>query len=748
LHCITGNLTFKFHPGKREVNVTPQIALVLLILTIVIALFVTEWIPMEVVSLLVLGSVALTGLVSPVEALSGFSNPAVVTVWAVFILSGGLTRTGVGIVIGRLVLVFAGRREMLIVVVIMLAAGVMSAFMNNVAVSALMLPVVMDVARHTNSPPSRLLIPLAYGALLGGLTTLIGTPPNILVSEALRDNGLVPFRLFDYTPVGVIVMLTGIAFMTLIGRYLLPKRDVARESSTAGLLNLREQYELQDRIFLIRVPFDSAMAGRSLMEIRLGSVLGLHVLGIVRGKRTELAPDPSAVLQMGDRLIVEGFPEQMKELNNWRQLVIGKDDVGMVNLFSKQMGFIEIALSGTSTLVGKTLYDIGFRDRFGANVLAIRRKDMAKLANLQDDPLEKDDVLLVYGPRHQLERFREAVEFDHVQSVSMAELTGVYRLQEQLLSTRVPQDSVLIGKTLRESRLGDTLGMTVICVISEDGDIKIPDPEDRFQAGDHLMLKGELGDLAILRGLEKVEIEREVMPDINELESARVGIVEAILSPHTSLAGKTLRQLHFREKYGLSVLAIWREGRPYRSDLRNMALRFGDALLLYGHREKLGALGHEPDFIVLTLAAQEVPRLEKTRLSVLIVVLVLLPVIFGLVPIYISTVVGAALMVLTRCLTMEEAYRSIEWKAVFLIAGLLPLGIALDKTGAAKFLAEAVVAFVGPFGPMAVMAGLVGLTFLATCFIPTAALVVIMAPIVLTASSNMGISPYAPQRVL
>jgi di/tricarboxylate transporter len=698
---------------------TPQIALVLLMLTIVIVLFVTEWIPMEVVSLLVLGSVALTGLVSPGEALSGFSNPAVVTIWAVFILSGGLTRTGVGNVIGRLVLVFAGRREMLIVVVIMLTAGVMSAFMNNVAVAALMLPVVMDIARHTNSPP-------------------------ILVSDALRDNGLVPFRLFDYTPVGVIVMLTGIAFMTLIGRYLLPKRDVARESSTAGLLNLREQYELQERIFLMRVPFDSALAGRALMEIRLGSALGLHVLGIIRNKRTELAPDPSAVLQIGDRLIVEGRPEQMKELNNWRQLVIGKDDVGMVNLFSKQMGFVELGLSGASTLVGKTLYEIGFRGRFGANVLAIRRKDMAKLTNLQDDPLEKDDVLLVYGPRHQLESLREAVEFDRVHSVSMAELTGVYRLQKQLLSTRIPQDSVLIGKTLRESRLGDTLGMTVICIISEKGDIKIPDPEDHFQAGDHLMFKGQLDDLAILRGLEKLEIEREVMmPDISELESARVGLVEAVLSPHTTLEGKTLRQLHLREKYVLSVLAIWREGRAYRSDLRNMALRFGDALLLYGHREKLGVLGREPDFIVLTQAAQEAPRLEKARLSILILVLVLLPVILGLVPIYISTVVGAALMVLTRCLTMEEAYRFIEWKAVFLIAGMLPLGIALDKTGAAKFFAEAMVAFVGPFGPMAVMAGLVGLTFLATCFIPTAALVVLITPIVLTTSSNMGISPYA-----
>ncbi|MHC4639495.1 MAG: SLC13 family permease, partial [Planctomycetota bacterium] len=132
----------------------------------------------------------MTGLVSPVKALSGFSNPAVVTVWAVFILSGGLTRTGVANVIGRFVLRLAGSKEILMIIVIMTTAGVMSAVMNNVAVAALMLPVVMDIARHTGSVPSRLLMPLAYGSLLGGLTTQIGTPPNILVSEALREAGL------------------------------------------------------------------------------------------------------------------------------------------------------------------------------------------------------------------------------------------------------------------------------------------------------------------------------------------------------------------------------------------------------------------------------------------------------------------------------------------------------------------------------------------------------------------------------
>ncbi|MBK5100780.1 MAG: anion permease, partial [Desulfobacteraceae bacterium] len=177
--------------------------------------------------------------------------------------------------------------------------------------------------------------------------------------------------------------------------------------------------------------------------------------------------------------------------------------------------------------------------------------------------------------------------------------------------------------------------------------------------------------------------------------------------------------------------------------LRDVDLRFGDALLLLGPRSKLQLLGREPDIIVLTGSAQQELRLKKMKLSLVIMVGILLPVILGWVPIYIAAVVGAALMVLTGCLTMDEAYRQIEWKAVFLIAGLLPLGTALDKTGAAQLIAEGVVALVGPLGPNAVMLGLVALTFLATCFIPTAALVVLMAPIVLNTATNMGLSPHS-----
>jgi di/tricarboxylate transporter len=637
----------------------------------------------------------------------------------------------------------AGRRELLIVIVIMLSAGVMSAFMNNVAVAALMLPVVMDISRQTGFPPSRLLMPLAYGSLLGGLTTLIGTPPNILVSNALRDAGLPPFKLFDYTPIGIVIMVAGIAFVALIGRRLLPVRDVAKESSTAGHHDLRDQYELQERMFLLRVPADSVLANKTLVESRLGSVLGLHVLGIMRDDRTELAPGPSAVIQAGDRLLVEGKMERMREVNSWRQLHVEGDAVDIEALMSSDIHMGEMALAANSSLLGKTLNEIDFRNRFGLNVLTILRQGKPRRTNLQDMALQAGDKLLVQGPAEKLYALKKISDFQDMQSVSSSQLVQVYRLQERLLIMNVPESSTLTDKTLKESRLGDALGMRVLCIIRDALTLPVPGPEEHLKGGDRLIMLGKREDLSILRGLEGLEIEQESLPDMSLLESARIGLVEAVLSPRTTLAGKTLRQLHFREKYGLNVLAIWREGRAYRSDLRDMALRFGDALLLYGPRDRLRMLGREPDFLVLTQEAQEAPRLERAKVATLIMGCVLLPVILGLVPIYIATVVGAALIVLTRCLTMEEAYRFIEWKAVFLIAGMLPLGTALHKTGAAKLLAEGVVSMVGPFGPLAVLGGVVGLTFLATCFIPTAALVVLMAPIVLSTSNNMGIPPHA-----
>jgi di/tricarboxylate transporter len=298
---------------------TPQIAIVLAILGVAIVLFVTERIRVDLVALMVLVSLVLAGLVTPTEALSGFANLAVVTVWAILILSSGLARTGVAGLVGHQVLRLAGRNEVRLIVVIMLTVGVLSGFMNDIGVAALMLPVVVDIARRTGLPPSKLLMPLAFAALLGGLNTLIGTPPNILISEALRQYGLQPFRMFDYTPTGVVVMVVGVAFMALVGRHLLPARDI-KASVTGNQVEPGEFFGLRERLFVVRLPADSALAGRTLAESRLGAVLGLSVIGILRNGQSQLAPDPRTVLQADDRLLVEGRLDQLAELHGRRHL--------------------------------------------------------------------------------------------------------------------------------------------------------------------------------------------------------------------------------------------------------------------------------------------------------------------------------------------------------------------------------------------------------------------------------------------
>jgi di/tricarboxylate transporter len=323
---------------------TPQIAIVLAILVAAMLIFVTERIRVDVVALMVLVSLALTGLVTPAEALSGFANLAVVTVWAVLILSAGLARTGVAGLIGRPLLRLAGRGEARLIALIMLVVGVLSGFMNDIGVAALMLPVVMDNARRTNHPPSRLLMPLAFAALLGGLNTLIGTPPNILVSEALRQNGLEPFHMFDYTPMGIVVMLAGIVFMVLVGRHLLPVHDI-KDLPLDDQADPGEFFALHERLFVIRLPDDSALAGKSLAQSRLGAALGLNVLAILRTEQNRLAPKAGAILRPGDRLLVEGRPDRLAEMRAGCVLVIEDDHLAIEKLFSAELDLAELELS-------------------------------------------------------------------------------------------------------------------------------------------------------------------------------------------------------------------------------------------------------------------------------------------------------------------------------------------------------------------------------------------------------------------
>jgi di/tricarboxylate transporter len=719
--------------------VTADIALTLTILGAAVLLFITEWLRVDLVALLVLASLAVTRLVTPTEAVSGFSNPAVITVWAVFILSGGLSRTGVANVLGRQVLRLGGQSEARLVVVIMLTSGIMSAFMNNVGVAAMLLPVVLNITRRTGLSRGRLLMPLAFGSLLGGLTTLISTPPNILANNALLDFGLAPFRLFDFTPVGVILMLTGVLYMVIFGRHLLPRGDESPSRRQPDQRTLGQVYDLRKLLFVIELNADSPLVGKKLGNSRLGSALGLNVFGIIRNGRKQLAPTPEVLMQTGDQLLSVGPQTHLDELHGWSRLNIEIGSIDIDSLVSEDVQLVELYIDPESFFVEKTLGELEFRRRFGANVLAIVRAGKPLLSNLQNTRLLSGDMLLVQTPSQRIAELQATPDF----RVQPAETPDAYRLDERLLTIELPKDSTLVGKTLAESRLGDAFGLTVLGIRRDGTQHMIPEAKHILAAGDRLLVQGKEEDVDLLRGLQDLHIDREALPTLQALESEQVALVEVVLSPHTTLVGKTLRQLHFREKYDLNVLSIWREGQAYHTDLRDLTLRFGDALLLYGPREKLMVLGSEPDFLVLAEEVQEPLRLKKAPIASLVIVGMVLIVLLGWFPISIAAVIGVTVMVLTGCLNMEEAYRFIDWRAVFLIAGMLPLGIAMQASGAAQFLAEAVVQTAGGYGPIALIAGLFLLTTLASQFMPNAVVMVLMAPIAINTSQNLALSPYA-----
>ena len=716
-----------------------DVILVLAVVLLDLALFVDGRFRMDLIALLTLAFLAITGLVTPTEALAGFSNPAVVTVWAVFVLSGGLARTGLASMVGRQVTRIAGHREIPLVFVIMLTAGTASAFMNNVGVAAILLPVVMDLSREAGIPPSRLLLPLAYACLLGGLTTLIGTPPNLLVADALRSEGLEPFGLFDYSPVGLVVLVAGFAFLMLAVPVLVPKRNIraAGPEGDEGRV-LPDIYGFNERFVVLKLPQDSPLAGKSLGEIRLGSVAGLQAIMVIRDGRPRPLPGPGFLLRPGDRIVVQGAVDRLGQLRGSSALEIDDGKLDARVLDSPDLEIAEVGVPEGSELIGHSLGDLRFADRYGVRVLTIRRQGAAVAVPLQDVALRAADTLVVRGPPDRVEDLAASAHLD----VAPADQVSLYGLRDELFAVRVPRDSFLAGQTLKECRLGDALGLWVTTVLRDGRTIEMPPPDERLQAGDLLVVRGRSEEISTLEGIRDLEVEEEGFEIQPVLETERLAIAEVVLSPHTGLEGQTLRQLSFRRKYGLMVLAIWRAGKPHRTGLRDLPLRSGDALLVHGPRKNLRLLASDPDFLVLTEAVQVPPRRRKAPVAAGLLALTLTPVLLGWLPISIAAVGGGALMILFGCLTMEEAYRSIEWQAVFLIAGMLPLGIALEEAGVSGLLAEVVVTSVGDFGPRAAMATFFLVTSLATQVMPNAAVVVLMSPIVLGAAAGLGVSPY------
>ncbi len=714
-----------------------DILLVLIILGGAILLFITNRVRVDLIGLMVMGALAVSGLISAEDALSGFSSPAVITVWAVLILSGGLARTGVASKLGKFVLQLAGESEIRLLAIIMLTSGILSGFMNSIGVASLFLPVVIDISRRTNQPPSKLLIPLAFASLMGGLNTLIGTPPNILISEALTEANLSPFQMFDFTPIGLTILFTGTIYMILIGRHLLPSKDITkdlvrREDEVTDL------YDFQERMAFVHLPENSSLDGRSLQESRLGSALELNVITILRDQQTILAPGPDFILRSRDRLLVEGRLDHLLNLYNKDHHFLDEQPLPVEKIHSATVQLAEAVIPADSPLIGLTLAQAAFRHSYNAIVLAIRREGKVTYSDLETIVLKENDRLLLKAQQADLKILQAETDF----MLSPPDPLADYQLDEHLLMARVPDGSSLVGSSLLDSRLGDAYGLSVQGIIRGDDVELMPAPDEILQAGDTLIIKGKPGELNTIQGLQSLLLEPDTQPDLSELETEETSLIEVVLSPRSGLAGKAVRELDFRSRYGLTILAIWREGRAYRSHLRDMKLRLGDALLLFGPRRRLRLLGTEPDFVVLTEKALPAPRTNKAPLAILVMALVLVPVIFNWLPIAVSAVAGVVLMILSGCLSMEEAYQQIEWKAVFLIAGMLPLGIALDQTGAAQLISANMLELVGRAGPGVITTALFLLASVGSQIMPNPAVAVLLAPIALSAAGNLGISPY------
>ena len=719
---------------------TPEIAFVLGILAVSLILFISEIIRMDLVALLVLGALALTGLVNADQAFDGFSNGAVITVWAMFILSEGLTRTGIADIIGRQVMRLGGRREFSMILVIMVTGAVLSAFMNNIGVAALMLPVVVDVARRTRIPASRLLMPLAYSTLLGGLMTLIGTPPNLLVSESLTRFGFEPFRLFDFTPMGGAVMAIGVLFVALFGRFLLPKQK-AEHGKLVSQRSLRSRYKLQERTFMMRVPRYSILVGKTLAESRIGSSTGLIILALVRQGRSEPLPGRQTVLRGGDGILVQGRIDQFRELRRWSDLVIEREAPVLKSMVAAKIGYAEVTISDTSPLVSELVRHAGFRSRFNVAVVGLRRRNQYRLTNLAYVPLRKGERVLVQGEIEAIEQLDRFADFTEVDILMGERLDEQYHTDDRMFVVRLPKESDLAGASLRKSRLADVFDFRVVAIFRDGALNVMPRGDEDLLGGDLLLIEGQPSDLDVLRGLQEFEIETSVPTNLGAYKSERLTLMDATLDPRSTLAGRTVGALNFRERYGIELAGIWREGETVGTDLADERLQIGDALLLLGPRDRLQLLSSDSDFLILTPLGQEPPDTRRAPLAAVIMLTVVVSVMMGKAPISIAAVVGGSIMVLTGCLNMEQAYRAIDWRAIFLIAGMLPLGTAMQETGAATYLAGQVMILLGEAGPWPVIMGLYVLTAMATMIIPTAALVVLMAPIVLSAMSDMGLQP-------
>ena len=527
---------------------TWEIALVLGLTGCAVVLFVTEKFPTDIVAILVMVALLISGVLTPAEGLAGFANTATITVGAMFVLSAGMFRSGAVNFVSKSLRRLARRSSALMLFVLMTSVGVLSSFLNNTAAVAILIPVVIVVARRVDTSPSKLLMPLSFASMFGGMCTVLGTSTNILASGIAEQEGLEPFGMFEFTKLGVIFFAVGVAYMMTVGRKLVPDHR--------GKGDLTRSFGMGDYLTDLVLLAESKSVGKSLAAAPLVEELGVEVLQVQRGEDT-LRPSAEIILRKHDVLRIKGNLRTINELKD---------------------------------------------------------------------------------------------------------------------------------------RAGVTFGMS-------------------------------------MKWRDK------------DLEAADTRLVEAVVGPSSPLAGRSLAESQLRENYGAVVLAVRQHEAMTYSEFQHITLMPGDTLLIDVPNDQIEHLTQRRVFLLVSRAG--IPRFNwsKAIKALTIVVSVVAIAATGMLPIVAAAATGALMMVLSGCISTDEAYGAIEWNVLFLLAGMLALGAAMQKTGASTMLAGWMIDGVGGYGPIALVAAFFGATMLLTAVMSNNATVALLLPIAITTAQSLDVNP-------
>lgn len=532
--------------------ITPDMLITITITLAAIVLFVIDRLPIEVVGLMVMVALMLTGVVTPAEGVSGFASEAIVTIAAMFVLSAALVRTGGVDMLGRWISRMSGGSGFRLLFVSIAVVVPASAVVNNTPVVVVMVPVLLGLAHAREIPTSRLLMPVSFASQMGGTLTLVGTSTNLLVAGLVLDLGLPRIGLFDVTAPGLVFMSIGVVYLLTVGRWLVPDREGERD--------MDERYELGEYLSGLEVGPDSVLVGQSLADSDLRRKYDLDVLAIERADERILLPESVQVIEEGDRLVVRGRIARIDD---------AQESVGL-------------RISGT-------------------------------------------------GP--------------HLSSSDLEEADG---------------------------------------------------PADYS---------------------------------------------EVLVPPRSRVVGHSLEELRFRGTYGVPVVGIRRHGAVVHEPMRSVMLQAGDILLVRATADDLRRIRATGDLALL--GPLDLPPRRKRKLSIAIAIMasVVLSAAVGLTTIMVAAMVGVVAVFVSGCVTPEEAYEDVDWQPLVLLGALLPLGIAMQGTGAAELGAAHFLGMISGLGPVGILIAFYLLTSIVTEIISNAATAVVLTPLAVALGQSLGLSP-------